>query len=270
MENVYLKTGEKCKLVKKIDDKYLVNPYCEYTNYDGDFYEELGDNVRLVNEILSEPPRAKISEEYQELLRSIEKKTALLRSISLEVEQCKHDRDCINKSNNELKKWKVDLSKYKEANLLVFFNEKSGELITTNPKDYKEGGYNLIFDINVFNGETNHYGLTLDYEGRKKSYGHESIDLEFGILINPTHQDIIDFVHKRYKQTISNPDDFNNYDISNIYDVPEKYQPAELKDAIKEREIVNKKAKVENKKEEIEHYKKELLKIENEYKELIK
>lgn len=269
MDNVFLKTGEKAKLVEKIGERYLVEPYYFYYSYEGDEYEDLSGTRIVVNEIFKEAPIPSKSKDYLDLIAKYESKVELLKQIESDIYKAKLEQQQINKDNDDLKKWKVDLSKFKKAKNLVFFNVESMQLITTNPSDYKQSGYRLRFSINVYDGEVNSYGCELDWEGRS-GYGNERIDYDFGYLIDPTKQEIKDFVARRFNQFKENPDSVKSYSLRYLNKIPEAYQSEEIKQYILKNSIENKNNDLKNKEDRLNRDKDAIKKLKQEIRDLQK
>jgi hypothetical protein len=269
MEDIYLKSGTKARLIEKVNEKYLVEVYYEFYDWEGGPYQDLSGSQIVVNEIFKEAPIEVKSKEYLDLISKYESKVELLKNIESDIYKARSEQQKIKKDNDDLRKWRVDLSKFKKAKNLVFFEKNSLKLVTTNPSDYKESGYRLKFSINVYDGQVNEYGCDLDWESRT-GYGTEKIDYDFGYLIDPTEQEIKDFVSKRFKKHQENPEEIKGYAVRYINQVPERYQSEEIKQYILKNSIEQKSNNLKNMEEKLEKDKESIKKLKQEIRDLSK
>lgn len=263
MKKYYLKDGELVHLIKEFDNQYLVEKIYIYQDYDGE-YEDLSGVKIIVDKIYEKPPIEKKYNELSEILTKIDNKNKVLSELEREILSRKNDINKINTQIEDIEKWKIDLSVYRKAKELVFFSEDSMKLIILNPREFKEGGYKFNFSVNVFSGKINHYGISIDWEGRA-GYSHDRIDIDFGILIDPSEDKIKEFVHKRFIEfKDKSRRDYYLNDIPDIYcsDEIKKRKKEIIADRINER-IKSIENSIEEAKEEISKKKIELKNLNN-------
>ena len=251
MKLVYLKNGQQAYLKEQIGERFIINRINYYIGDDEREVEITGDD-EIVNEVFENPPKAKIDSEITKLE---EKK----KSIEAEISKLNNDKSRLSIEVSQISKTKVDSDKF-IINRSDILNAKSLALFPKNmvmpyirkSEDKSMRGLKVISEISIADGSERSWGYKLYYD-YNDSYG-EYLCEKYGILIDPTQEEIDDVIVKRLSEL-----EFSEYQISCVDD---KYLSEKLL-AKKNVYLEDKRAKDKAKKEaEIEKLKQELLRLQ--------
>jgi hypothetical protein len=123
MQDFYLKSGEKVRLIEKIsDNRFLVESYMYYTGYEGEEFEDLSGKQIVVNEIFGsvQPVYAKEVEFSKQKLVDINKEITEKRK---ELSDIKTELTVNEKKRNDLNRMIIDRSQFLTCKEMVVFTK---------------------------------------------------------------------------------------------------------------------------------------------------
>ncbi len=221
MELVFLSNGQACYLKEKIGNKFIVNKIFEQEQFYGEeseIIEIVDQNDIVVDAIFIKPPIEKIDAEIKEL--QLKKKQTILEISELEIQkrEIKHEVEQITKTQISNTKFIINRTDIINAKTLALFVKDRIMPITMDSTDKSFRGLKLSTTIEICNGEERSWGYRLYFDSNYSS--GDLLCLKYGILINPTQQEIDDVIRKRLVEFV-----FSDYWIKTVDD---KYLTPEL------------------------------------------
>jgi hypothetical protein len=194
MEIVFLSNGQACYLKEKIGNKYVINKIFEYNDEYG-YNEVVDNNDILVDVVYTTQPIEKISNNIKELQA---KEVAIRDSIcELETKKTflKVEINNLTKTQISNDKFIINRTELMKAKTLVLFVKNRIKPITLNDSDKSFRGLKLVTEISISTGEERSWGYKLYYD--YNPFSGDYLCEKYGILIDPTEQDIEDTIRKR-------------------------------------------------------------------------
>ena len=230
-EIVYLRTGQKALLSGKLNNQFIVYPFFEYENYDGNIIEDTDKNIISVDEVFKSPPRPVIDEEYSQLTKTIEDTRHESIIVKNELYQAKSELANVQKQTTDLSRFIINRSEFRTAKRITLFTENQFM-----PSDYTESkhGMKISSSIKLLSGEEHawHYEIGDDYYSNSKN-----VDMKWGFLFDKTDEEIEAITIERIKSY--KPEYFHKYGRSSVDAVDDKYLTEELKE--EKRQLIEKK-----------------------------
>ena len=230
-EIVYLRTGQKAILSGKLNNQFIVYPFYEYEDYDGNIIEGTDKNVISVDEVFKSPPTPVIDEEYSQLTKKIDGARHESIVVQNELYQAKNELANVQKQTTDLSKFIINRSEFRTAKRITLFTEN--EFM---PSDYTESkhGMKISSSMKLLSGEEHawHYEFGEEYISNSKN-----IDLKWGFLFDKTDEEIEAVTIERIKSY--KPEYFHKYGRSSVDLVDDKYLTEELKE--EKRQLIDKK-----------------------------
>lgn len=195
MQTVYLSNGQECQLVETIGTKHIVRRVFQYEDEEYGYADVVESGDIVVDEIFTTRPVAKIDAEIKELFA---KKDALAQEIKKQLEEkrnLKYECDNLTRTQIDQQKFIINRTEWREAKSIVFFPNDS-----IMPRNYDRAkGYfsdvKLSVTIKISDGSQQAWGYTF-YDGDRYDSGVHLCP-KYGILINPTPEDIDANIRKR-------------------------------------------------------------------------
>lgn len=231
MNIVYLLNGQACYFKEKIGDKFIVNKIYQYEVDEGVLEIEDKNDI-VVDTIFEKPPVEKIDAEIknlQALQKQISNDVSLLnkkkRNLQSEIEN-------IQKTQISNEKFIINRTELLKANSLALFPKDKPMPILMDKKE-SFYGLKLAIEIKISDGIERQWGYKLFYDD-SGYMGSEYLCEKYGVLINPTQEDIDATIKKRLQEF-----QFTDYWLCTV---PDKYLTDEIKQK-KSKYLVDKKAK---------------------------
>jgi predicted nuclease with TOPRIM domain len=256
MSTYYLENGQEVYLKETVGNKYIVTKI--YSYYDEYLQEEIEieDKTSIVVEkIFNNPPIEKISSDLKNLE---ELKSNLTLEVSrLKTEKYHLENDIKNLTKTKISQDKLIINKSEliNATSLALFPQDSIMPLVVDNKNNSFRALKLSMEVELRNNEERYWGYKL-YDYDQRGYGR-FLCPKYGILINPTQEQIDETIIKRLSEF-----DVNTPNVGfKLQDVPDKYLNKELLE--KKQGYIK-----EQKDSRINTIKKELLRLNNELKSL--
>lgn len=189
---VYLKTGQKAYLIKRIGKEiYLVEPIFTVEAYDGGEVDFMGDQ-KIVDTVYKNPPIEKVNEECQKILIDINKRTKNLRDLTdekiileAEINKIKHKKTVMNDLI-------YDRSKLRDAKSIIMFGKDN---IMPHILDEKEKKYlKISIELSAYSGEERAW--TYSWYGDSWSNSN-FLDPDWGFYYDLSEKQIVELTKKR-------------------------------------------------------------------------
>lgn len=227
MEKFYLKNGQECIIKYKIDDKYIVDIIYDFEDENGNIVVIETNSCQIVDEVFKNPPVKKFASEIIELEKN--KNSISMEIIELEKKkrELEIEVESLNKTQIQNSKFIIDRSELINAKTIVFFKKGKAMPTVLDSKDVSFKGLRVSLDINIYTGETSQWGAKI-YEYNSHTSG-DAICPQYGILINPTQEDIDAAIINRLFSI-----EFSDRELSNV---PDMYLTGTLLDRKKSFEI---------------------------------
>lgn len=244
MELVFLSNGQACYLKEKIGSKYIVNKVFEYEDEENGWQEVQDVNDIVVDAVFYKPPIEKIDAEIKEL--QLKKKQTLSEITELESKRqtVKNEVEQITKTQVSNSKFIINRSDLINAKTLALFmkDRPLPKLMDSSNKSFR--GLKVLLTVEILTGLERSWGYSLyyDYDGSS-----DYLCEKYGILINPTQEEIDDIIVKRLSEF-----KFSDYWMNGVDD---KYLTAEQlkkKNEYLESKRVKEKEKLEKELSEIQ------------------
>jgi hypothetical protein len=237
METVYLPNGQACYLKEKIGNKYVVNKIFEDQDEYG-YPVEIEDNSDiLVDIVFNNKPIEKIASEIKELQEKREQEIILLKELENKSRALQHEIDKATKTQIANNKLIINRTELINAKTLALFEKDRINPFLLNSSDKSFYGLKLSLEITISNGEERGWGYKL-YNDYNRG-GGDFLCPKYGILINPTEEEIIETARRRAQEL-----DFSDWVIKSTDDKYltiaqiEKKKDFIDKDKIKEKETL--------------------------------
>ena len=195
---VYLANGQQAYLKEQIGDRFIVTRIFEYYVHgnEEDYLDMIEDPQDvIVDKVFDNPPTAKIDEEIKKLLEQrtgIEKENQRLID---ENRKLKYETVQLTKTQIDQSKFIINRTDIINAKELALFPSDRIMPIKMKSADKNFYGLNLNMETKISSGETSSWGYTVYYENDYSSSQH--LDPKYGILINPTEEEIEEVIKKR-------------------------------------------------------------------------
>lgn len=240
----YLKTGQEVTIEAQTETEVFVRPIMIIEDYENNFEYE-GEIIKVKpNEIFDKPPIEKINEEIKEKINELNSIKNLITENNKELSKINYDITQATKTKIDKEKFIINRSEFLTAKTFVLFPSGKIEPMTLNSGNFNNfRGLKISLSIEIYNGEESSWGYKL-YSDYGNSFS-EHLDKEYGFLLNPTEEEIIELCFKR--QTIKKFDDWTIKRTDDKYLIPENI--------IKKQELIKSDNAVE------------ILKLENEIKQ---
>lgn len=221
MELVYLSNGQACYLKEKIGERFIVNKIFEYEQFYGE-HSEMVETVDytdvVVDSIFHTPPIEKFSSEILELKKTkhdLQKDIILLQK---EKSQLTKDVSDITKTKISSDKFIINKTDLINAKTLALFPKDSVMPKIMDSTDVNFRGLKVLMETTVSSNEERYWGYKLYYD-QGFPYS-EFLCQKYGILINPTEEEIEETIKKRLLEF-----EFEDYKLCSVDD---KYLTEEL------------------------------------------
>ena len=195
MEIVYLANGQACHLKETIGNKYVINKIFEYEKYEGDesYWCEFSDSVDIiVDTIFRNKPIEKIDQEIKQLQLKKEAELKAIADLENQKRGLKYEIEQLRKTQISKDKFIIDRSELVNATNLVLFTKDKVMPIRIDGKSIR--GLKLSTTIELYNGNENSWGYEIHEDYRDSG---NILCKKYGILINPTEEEIEDVIRKR-------------------------------------------------------------------------
>lgn len=217
MNIVYLSNGQACYLKEKIGNKFIVNKVFEYEDEDYGLQEVKDTNDIVVDAVFDKPPVEKIDAEIKEL--QIKKNQTISEISELESKKRTIENEVakITKTQISNSKFIINRTDILNAKTLALFVKDRPNPIQMSSNDKSFRGLKLSLNIEISTGIERSWGYQLyfDYSG-----SGDYLCEKYGILINPTQEEIDSTIRKRILEF-----KFSDYWIKGVDD---KYLTPEL------------------------------------------
>jgi len=217
MKTVYLKNGQQADLIEEISGKFLVDPYYEIFAEDGNNWTEPSNQLKIVDMVFDVPPVAKIDAEVRELLLKKESLEKENNAIKYEIEQRKYDLAQIHKTEIAETKFVINRKELLNAKTIVLFPEGKIMPMTLKSSERSFTGLRLSIVIDVHTGAERSWGYNLYQES--SSCSGQYLDPKYGIMIDPTEDEVKERILLRLKE--------NKFEPYQINYAPDEYLSAE-------------------------------------------
>jgi hypothetical protein len=207
MNDYYLKSSEKVYLVEKLaDDRFLVEKYMLFVNYDGDTYEDLSGQQIVVNKIFKTvQPIYDLDIEFKkEKLAELDGKINEKRK---EFNEVRKDLAVIEKKRTDLSKLIIDRSKFITSKEIVVFTK---DRVMPTRRNGSARGLKMTIEINLITGEERRWVYKIYDDSQSSS---EYVDRYSDILFDPSEEEVIEIIRSRAKSG-----NFTPYQISQLDD----------------------------------------------------
>ena len=210
MELVFLSNGQACYLKEKIGSKYIVNKVFEYEDEENGWQEIQDTNDIVVDVVFNKPPIEKIDAEIKELL--LKKKQTLSEISELESKKrtVKNEVEQITKTQISNSKFIINRSDLLNAKSLALFvkDRPMPKMMDSSNKSFRGLKVSLTVEISTGVERSWGYQLYYDYDGSS-----DYLCEKYGILINPTQEEIDTTIVKRLSEF-----EFSDYWMKNVPD----------------------------------------------------
>lgn len=217
MDLVYLANGQACYLKEKIGEKFVVNKIFEF---EGEFgTEEIqDDNDIVVDKIYLQKPIEKIAAEIVELKEQKDSLLSCLLELNTQKRTLQKEIEQVTKTQISNEKFIINRSDLINAKSVALFEKDRINPIVkeNNNKDFR--GISISMEVKIGEGLERFWGHRIsNFEGYQSS---NFLCPKYGLLINPTEDEIIETAKKRASEL-----EFGDYAIKNSQD---KYLTPEL------------------------------------------
>ncbi len=198
---VYLENGQAAYLKEKIGSRFIVNKVYTYTESSGP--DNGGDDREIevedpqdivVDQVFEKPPTAKIAQEVKYLLAQESKLKVDIQLLKSAQKEEKYALDRINRTQIDQNRFIINRTELINAKTLVLF-PKDRVMPLTLKSEGSFRGLRLFIEVKILTGEENSWGYYI-YKNGDNSYSH-SLCSKYGILINPTEEQIEEVIKKR-------------------------------------------------------------------------
>lgn len=243
MELVYLTNGQACYLKEKIGKKYIVNKVFEHEQFYDDYSEMveiIDENDIIVDVIFKVPPIPKFSNEIAELIKKKDELQNDVRLLTSEKSKLSHEVAKLNTTKITNNKFILNKTELINAKTLALFAKDGIMPKVFDSKDKNFAGLKVSMQTTVGSNEERYWGYKLYFDEGCYSSG-DFLCPKYGILINPTENEIEETIKKRLLEF-----KFGDYEISRIDDKYLTPSQIEVKNAylanerFKEKEKLNK------------------------------
>jgi predicted transcriptional regulator len=203
----YLKSSEKVHLVEKLgDDRFLVEKYMLFVNYDGDTYEDLSGQQIVVDQIFKTvQPIYDLDIEFKkEKLVELDKEINEKRK---EFNEVRKELAVSEKKRNDLSKLIIDRSKFITSKDIVVFTK---DRVMPTRRNGSVRGLKMTIEINLITGEERRWAYKIYDDNQSSS---EYVDRYSDILFDPSEEEVIEIIKSRTKSG-----NFSAYQISQVDD----------------------------------------------------
>lgn len=249
MKLVYLEDGSQCYLIETIGDKFIVNQVITWEDDEGRYQESYDSTDRVVDKVFNKAPTKRYSDRVASLKRLCESTQDLLKVLG-------EEKRALEREVRELKTTQINVDKFiinrsdliNAQSLALFRSNYTMPLMLSEPKNIR--GLKVVLQVEVGTGNTNSWAYYILHDGYSSG---EHLCKKYGILINPT-QDEIDLVIRKRLEEFT----FNDHHIKLT---PDEYLSPEL--LAKKRELLqsDNDGKAKDLESKIQKYEEELAKL---------
>lgn len=223
---IYLSNGQQAELQYELPDgKFLVDPIFSYQDYNsGEWLNLPSSGFQVVDKIFNSPPIEKISKEVSELLE--QKKSLITENSKIKQDTltAKMHLQQLETKVQDISKWQIDLSKWKNCKTIHFFIE--GDILphSINKPKYSSDWYELRWTIKAGVKDELKFNLTVQTDGY--SDRQSKIDEEYGYIFDLTQDEVDSIALERISKM-----DLSNYDSAwKFKNIPERFMTGKLKE----------------------------------------
>ena len=213
MDNtVYLKDGQKAQLIEKItDNKYLIAPVFEYDAYEGEMYEDTGEE-KIISELFTKPPEHLFDVKILAAKNILQETEQKHRKLSLENAQISAQIRTLKKTETDLKKLIINKEALMTANRLTVV-ENYNPVDLKKKEGWRSGqyGFKINFGFSITDEDISISTSRL-YEN-SSDYGM-SIDKEVGVLVDKTDDEITEVIKNKASKA-----KLTDWDLKRIQDI---------------------------------------------------
>lgn len=215
METVYLSNGQACYLKEVIGSKFIVRKIYEYN--EGDEWIQVDDgNDIVVDQIFYNPPVEKISGEIKELQATRDRLLTKIGDLNREKAQISGEIEQGQKTLISREKFIINRSEILTAKSLALFVKDRPLPILMDNDNKSFRGLKVSIEFELSSGGERKWGCQLYYDYPNSS---DSLCKKYGILINPSQQEIDEVITKRLAEFKFHPHQLSRVD--NKYLTPE-------------------------------------------------
>lgn len=223
MSTYYLENGQEVYLKETVGNKYIVTKI--YSYYDEYLQEEIeieDKNSIVVEKIFNNPPIEKISSEILQLENNLFNLKAELSKLKDEKYYLENSIKNLSKTKISQDKLIINKSELINATSLALFPQDSIMPLVVENKNNSFRALKLSMEVELRDNEERYWGYKL-YDYDQRGYGR-FLCPKYGILINPTQEQIDETIIKRLSEF-----DVNTPNVAfKLQDVPDKYLTEEL------------------------------------------
>lgn len=212
MELVFLPNGQACYLKEKIGNRFIVNKIFDFQDHDLGWNEIVDSNDMIVDSIFTTPPVERISSEIKELQLLKEQTLSEISELETKKRLVKNEVEQITKTQITNSKFIINRTDLLNAKTLALFVRDKPMPIVMDSSNKSFRGLKVNLNIEISSGLERSWGYQLYYD---YSSSGDYLCETYGILINPTQEEIDTIITKR----------LNEFEFSNHYlkSVDDKY-----------------------------------------------
>lgn len=247
----YLANGQLCFLKEKLGDKFVVNKI--FQTWDGENYPEtvIDPADTIVDQVFDKPPVEMFAEEIAQFRHERNELDKEIRGLIAQKRKFESEIENLKKTEISNEKFIINKTDILNAKSLALFPRDEVMPMLRDVEDGSFNGLKVRFEISLKRNEEKVWGYKLYNDGE---YFDRFLCPKYGILINPTQEQIDEVIVKRLKEF-----EFKDYA---LVDVDDKYLTPELLErkrnyvkGLRDKELKRKEDDLERLKKEIEELK---------------
>lgn len=199
MQTVYLKDGRMADLVTKTEKGYLVDPYIEWNDYEGQKESAPSGNVELVNEIFNTAPVELIEAEYKKVLDRVQEQEIIWLERQKELQKMTYEIGILRNQKTDLSRYIINREELRTAKRLVIW--PTAEIAPRIMDGTASNKITVLYEISQYQNKEKCwcYKAYTDgpkSEGRWSDYS-QYFDEQYGIKVDLTDEEILALTHER-------------------------------------------------------------------------
>ena len=203
MQTIFLKDGTQATLVSKIEDGFLVRKHiiCEkYGDENPEEYFDESDKVEIVQEVFQKAPLDFIDAKYKKVAGDVEEQEKTLLEKWKELVYVQNQIRSLEYQKTNLAKLIINREELTKAKKLIAFKE--GFILPTISGEKYGTKLTICFKISSYGAEESVYACNAYDDDR---WGNDvRIDMEYGILVDLSDEEIKSLVIERLNKKPSN------------------------------------------------------------------
>lgn len=217
METVFLKCGQECKLIKKMDGGFLVEPFWMYQEISdcGDWRADVGE-PKFVTKIFKSAPKKKLEAKFLELTEKVQEANKVLGEVNKDLQNKRFDLENTKRQTTDLEKLFINKAEFRDAKRITIFGRND-----YNPTDValkSLSSFRLTMET-TFDKDNSERWWVQKFEGEHWGYTN-AVDV---ILFDKTDEEILEFAKERVRLNITDYDKqgYSLLSIDDLYLSPE-------------------------------------------------